>query len=163
MKKISLFQGSFDQLTMWHLDKIERGAQLFDHLFVGIFVNTNKRAFFSSAEKVRLVEEAGAHLPNVSVIAQETELTVKTAERLGARFLLRGIRSMKDYEYEREIMEMNRHLDPELETVFLVAKSEYSHISSSLLKEVLSFDGDVQKYLPKNVYEAIKKSDVNEK
>ena len=163
MKKIALFPGSFDPLTMGHLDTIERGAQLFDHLFVGIFVNTNKRAFFSSAEKVRLVEEAVAHLPNVSVIAQETELTVKTAERLGARFLLRGIRSMKDYEYEREIMEMNRHLDPELVTVFLVAKSEYSHISSSLLKEVLSFDGDVQKYLPKNVYEAIKKSDVNEK
>jgi pantetheine-phosphate adenylyltransferase len=64
---------------------------------------------------------------------------------------------MKDYEYEREIMEMNRHLDPNLETVFLVAKSEYSHISSSLIKEVLLFGGDVQKYLPKNVYEAIKK------
>jgi pantetheine-phosphate adenylyltransferase len=124
---------------------------------VGIFVNTNKHSFFSVEEKVKLVKDAVAHLPNVTVISQETELTVTTAQRLGASFLLRGVRNMKDYEYEREIMEMNRHLDPNLETVFLVAKSEYSHISSSLIKEVLLFGGDVQKYLPKNVYEAIKK------
>jgi len=157
MKKIALFPGSFDPLTMGHLDTIERGARLFDELYVGIFVNTNKHSFFSVEEKVKLVTDAVAHLPNVTVISQETELTVTTAKRLGANFLLRGVRSMKDYEYEREIMEMNRHLDSNLETVFLVAKSEYSHISSSLIKEVLLFGGDVQKYLPKNVYEAIKK------
>jgi pantetheine-phosphate adenylyltransferase len=157
MKKIALFPGSFDPLTMGHLDTIERGSKIFDELYVGIFVNTNKHSFFSVEEKVKLVKDAVAHLPNVTVISQETELTVTTAQRLGARFLLRGVRNMKDYEYEREIMEMNRHLDPNLETVFLVAKSEYSHISSSLIKEVLLFGGDVQKYLPKNVYEAIKK------
>jgi pantetheine-phosphate adenylyltransferase len=142
---------------MGHLDTIERGSKIFDELYVGIFVNTNKHSFFSVEEKVKLVKDAVAHLPNVTVISQETELTVTTAQRLGASFLLRGVRNMKDYEYEREIMEMNRHLDPNLETVFLVAKSEYSHISSSLIKEVLLFGGDVQKYLPKNVYEAIKK------
>jgi pantetheine-phosphate adenylyltransferase len=157
MKKIALFPGSFDPLTMGHLDTIERGSKIFDELYVGIFVNTNKHSFFSVEEKVKLVKDAVAHLPNVTVISQETELTVTTAQRLGASFLLRGVRNMKDYEYEREIMEMNRHLDPNLETVFLVAKSEYSHISSSLIKEVLLFGGDVQKYLPKNVYEAIKK------
>ncbi|WP_207940821.1 pantetheine-phosphate adenylyltransferase [Enterococcus sp. DIV2402] len=157
MKKIALFPGSFDPLTMGHLDTIERGSKIFDELYVGIFVNTNKHSFFSVEEKVKLVNDAVAHLPNVTVISQETELTVTTAQRLGASFLLRGVRNMKDYEYEREIMEMNRHLDPNLETVFLVAKSEYSHISSSLIKEVLLFGGDVQKYLPKNVYEAIKK------
>ncbi|HPJ00927.1 MAG TPA: pantetheine-phosphate adenylyltransferase [Enterococcus sp.] len=157
MKKIALFPGSFDPLTMGHLDTIERGSKIFDELYVGIFVNTNKHSFFSVEEKVKLVNDAVAHLPNVTVISQETELTVTTAQRLGASFLLRGVRNMKDYEYEREIMEMNRHLDPNLETVFLVAKTEYSHISSSLIKEVLLFGGDVQKYLPKNVYEAIKK------
>ncbi len=157
MKKIALFPGSFDPLTMGHLDTIERGSKIFDELYVGIFVNTNKHSFFSVEEKVKLVNDAVAHLANVTVISQETELTVTTAQRLGASFLLRGVRNMKDYEYEREIMEMNRHLDPNLETVFLVAKSEYSHISSSLIKEVLLFGGDVQKYLPKNVYEAIKK------
>lgn len=164
MKKIALFPGSFDPLTMGHLDTIERGAKLFDQLYVGVFVNTNKKSFFTAEEKKELVEEAVAHLPNVSVISQETELTVTTAERLGANFLLRGIRNVKDYEYEREIMEMNRHLNPELETIFLVAVSEYSHISSSMLKEVILFDGDVQKYLPRNVYDAIvKKREMYEK
>ncbi|MGX7196122.1 pantetheine-phosphate adenylyltransferase [Enterococcus olivae] len=163
MKKIALFPGSFDPLTMGHLDTIERGAKLFDELFIGVFVNTNKKSLFSAEEKKQLVEKAVAHLPNVSVVSQETELTVKTAARLEARFLLRGIRSVKDYEYERDIMEMNHHLDSELETVFLIAKPEYSHISSSLIKEVLLFGGDVQKYLPENVYKVIlKKREKNE-
>lgn len=157
MEKIGLFPGSFDPLTMGHLDTIERGAKLFDKLYIGVFVNTNKHSFFPVEEKVQLVKEAVAHLENVEVVSQETELTVTTAERLGANFLLRGVRNLKDYEYEREIMEMNRHLAPWLETVFLVSKSEYSHISSSLLKEVLMFNGDVQKYLPKNVYAAVRK------
>ncbi|KAF1302757.1 pantetheine-phosphate adenylyltransferase [Enterococcus saccharolyticus] len=157
MERIGLFPGSFDPLTMGHLDTIERGSKLFDKLYIGVFVNTNKHSFFPVEEKVKLVEEAVAHLENVEVVSQETELTVTTAERLGANFLLRGVRNLKDYEYEREIMEMNRHLAPWLETVFLVSKSEYSHISSSLLKEVLMFNGDVQKYLPKNVYAAIRK------
>ncbi len=155
MSKTALFPGSFDPLTMGHMDTIERGANLFDHLIVGIFVNTNKKSLFTSQEKVTLVKEAVAHLPNVSVIAQETELTVETARHLGAEFLLRGIRNIKDYEYEREIMIMNQHLAPEIETVFLMAAPKYSHISSSILKEVLVFGGDVKEYLPKNVYQAI--------
>lgn len=162
MSRIALFPGSFDPLTMGHLDTIERGAALFDEVFVGIFINTSKKSYFSTEEKVQLVEDALAHLPNVKVISQETELTVKVAERLGAKFLLRGVRNIKDYEYEREIMEMNRHLAPDIETVLLSSKSEYSHISSSLIKEVLLFGGDVKKYLPTNVYEAIRKRDENE-
>lgn len=157
MKKIALFPGSFDPLTMGHLSTIERGAKIFDEVIVGIFVNTNKKSLLSTEEKVRLAKEAVAYLPNVKVISQQTELTVQAARRLGAKFLLRGIRNGNDYEYEKEIMTMNRHLDPEIETVFLMAETQYSHISSSLLKETLLFHGDVKKYLPENVYEAIKK------
>ncbi|AOF48922.1 pantetheine-phosphate adenylyltransferase [Tetragenococcus halophilus] len=157
MKKIALFPGSFDPLTMGHLSTIERGAQIFDEVIVGIFINTNKKSLFSTDEKVQLAKEALAHLSNVKVISQETELTVQTARRLGAKFLLRGIRNFNDYEYEKEIMTMNRHLAPDIETVFLMAETEYSHISSSLLKETMLFYGDVKKYLPKNVYKAIKK------
>lgn len=157
MKKIALFPGSFDPLTMGHLSTIERGSKIFDEVIVGIFVNTNKKSLLSTEEKVRLAKEAVAYLPNVKVISQQTELTVQTARRLGAKFLLRGIRNGNDYEYEKEIMTMNRHLDPEIETVFLMAETQYSHISSSLLKETLLFHGDVKKYLPENVYEAIKK------
>ena len=163
MRKIALFPGSFDPLTMGHLDTIERGAKLFDELIVGVFINTNKKSFFSTEEKEQLVREAVAHLPNVSVVAQETELTVTAAKRLGANYLLRGIRSVKDYEYEREIMAMNQHLDDSIETVILMADAQYSHISSSLIKEVLFFGGDVEKYLPANIYQAIvKKGEANE-
>lgn len=163
MKKIALFPGSFDPLTTGHVDLIERGAKLFDEIIVGVFVNTNKKSFFSSEEKVQLIQEALIHIPNVRVIAQETELTVVAAKKLGAQFLLRGIRSVKDYEYERDIMEMNHHLAPTLETVFLLADAKHSFISSSLLKEILTFEGNVADYLPRNIYEAIvKKRETNE-
>jgi len=163
MNKIALFPGSFDPLTTGHVDLIERGAKLFDEIIVGVFVNTNKKSFFSSEEKVQLIQEALIHIPNVRVIAQETELTVVAAKKLGAQFLLRGIRSVKDYEYERDIMEMNHHLAPTLETVFLLADAKHSFISSSLLKEILTFEGNVADYLPRNIYEAIvKKRETNE-
>ncbi|WP_313537914.1 pantetheine-phosphate adenylyltransferase [Enterococcus sp.] len=163
MNKIALFPGSFDPLTTGHVDLIERGAKLFDEIIVGVFVNTNKKSFFSSEEKVQLIQEALIHIPNVRVIAQETELTVVAAKKLGAQFLLRGIRSVKDYEYERDIMEMNHHLAPTLETVFLLADAKHSFISSSLLKEILTFEGNVADYLPRNIYEAIvKKREANE-
>ncbi|MFV0558517.1 MAG: pantetheine-phosphate adenylyltransferase [Enterococcus sp.] len=163
MKKIALFPGSFDPLTNGHLDTIERGAKLFDEVIVGIFHNTNKEAYLSLSEKIDLVEQSVKHLANVQVIAQETELTVITAKKMGAQFLLRGIRSVKDYEYEKDIVSMNKHLAADLETVFLLADAKYSHISSSLLREVLKFGGDVRGYLPEPVYQAIvKKSDEDE-
>jgi pantetheine-phosphate adenylyltransferase len=163
MKKIALFPGSFDPLTAGHVDLIERGALLFDELIVGVSVNTNKVNYFTGAERVPLIQEALAHIPNVRVVLQETELTVTSAKKLGAKFLLRGIRSVKDYEYERDIMEMNHHLNPELETVFLLADAKFSYISSSLLKEILHFSGDVEAYLPPNIYQAIvKKRDAHE-
>lgn len=153
--KIALYPGSFDPLTMGHLDTIERGAKLFDELIIGVFVNTNKKSFFTGEEKVRLIKASVAHLPNVRVIRQTTQLTVESAKQLGAQFLLRGIRSVKDYEYERDIAYMNQHLAAELETVFLLANPQYAHISSSLLKEVLAFHGDVKDYLPTPIYQAI--------
>lgn len=91
-------------------------------------------------------------MSNVKVISQETELTVQTARRLGAKFLLRGIRNFNDYEYEKEIMTMNRHLAPDIETVFLMAETEYSHISSSLLKETMLFSGDVKKSICQKMF-----------
>ncbi|EPH95267.1 MULTISPECIES: pantetheine-phosphate adenylyltransferase [unclassified Enterococcus] len=163
MKK-ALFPGSFDPLTMGHLDTIERGSRLFDELIVGVFVNTSKKSLFTIEEKMALIQETVAHLPNVKVIHQESQLTVETAKELGAGFLIRGIRSVKDYEYERDIAQMNHHLDHELETVFLLARPEYSHISSSILKEVIYFGGDVKKYLPPAINEALaRKREADEK
>ncbi|MGM0212882.1 pantetheine-phosphate adenylyltransferase [Enterococcus sp. AZ109] len=157
MKRIALFPGSFDPLTMGHLDTIERGAKLFDELIIGVFVNTTKKSLFTGEERLTLVKASVAHLENVRVITQAQKLTVEVAEELGVKFLLRGIRSVKDYEYEKEIALMNRHLDQQLESVFLLAAPEYSHVSSSILKEVMIFDGDVREYLPQPVYEALEK------
>lgn len=163
MKKIALMPGSFDPFTMGHLDTVQRGAVLFDEVIIGVFVNTSKQSFFDAAEKVSLIEASVAHLKNVRVVTQSSQLTVEAARKLGAQYLLRGIRSIKDYEYEKEIAQMNRHLAQEIETVFLLAAPEYSHISSSLLKEVLLFGGDVRQYLPEPVYNAIvKKRDDHE-
>lgn len=162
--KTALFPGSFDPFTNGHLDTVERGAKLFDEVIIGVFVNTAKAGWFSAEERVTLIEAAVAHLPNVRVVTQDFELTVTAAKKFGADFLLRGVRSVKDYEYEKDIMTMNSHLAPEIETVFLLAKAEYSHVSSSLLKEVLLFDGDVSRYLPPVVYEAfLRKREAHEK
>ncbi|MEI5988780.1 phosphopantetheine adenylyltransferase [Enterococcus termitis] len=155
MTKIALFPGSFDPLTNGHLDLIERSTKIFDKVIIGVFVNTNKTALFTLEEKLFLIKEAVADLENVEVIAQETQLTVESAAQLGANFLIRGIRNVKDYEYEKDIAMMNHHLAPELETVFLLADEAYAHVSSSLLKEVLKFGGDVSAYLPKSINQAL--------
>jgi pantetheine-phosphate adenylyltransferase len=155
MEKIALFPGSFDPLTNGHLNLIERSSQLFDKVIVGVFVNTSKRSLFTLEEKLQLVTEATKHLKNIEVVAQASQLTVDSAAELNARFLIRGIRNVKDYEYERDIAIMNHHLSADLETVFLLADEAYGHISSSLLKEVLKFGGDVTAYLPENVCKAL--------
>ena len=151
MRKIALFPGSFDPMTNGHLNLIERSAKLFDEVIIGVFINTSKQTLFTPEEKKYLIEEATKEMPNVRVIMQETQLTVESAKSLGANFLIRGIRNVKDYEYEKDIAKMNQHLAPEIETVFLLAEEPYAHVSSSLLKEVLRFGGDVSDYLPPNM------------
>lgn len=155
-KKIALFPGSFDPITLGHLDIIQRGSQLFDEVVVGIFTNTHKKSLFTPQEKLTLVQEACQDLPNVKVLLQEQELTVATAQKIGASVLLRGVRSVKDFEYEQDIAAMNAALAPEVETVILFTAPKYRFIASSLLKEVFTFDGDVAPYLPPNVAQALK-------
>ena len=110
-----------------------------------------------------LIKQSVLHIPNVRVVHQESQLTVETAKELGATVLIRGVRNIKDFEYERDIAQMNHHLSNELETVLLLAEPKYSHISSSLLKEVLYFGGDVTEYLPDAINEALaRKRESNE-
>lgn len=154
MKK-ALFPGSFDPFTNGHLDMVERAAKMFDEVIIGVFVNTSKKHLFTVDEKVTLITQAVRHLPNVKVYHQENQLTVEIANELAVQTIIRGIRSVKDFEYERDIAQMNHHLNQEIETVFLLAKQEYSHVSSSLLKEVLYFGGDVSDYLPSVINEAL--------
>lgn len=133
--KVAIFPGSFDPLTLGHLDLIKRGSALFDQLAVAVMDNASKHPLFSLDERVAQVKEAVSGLSNVSVITSQG-LTVDLMNKIGADYLMRGLRNSKDFEYERDIAAMNQFLDDQVETVFLLADPKYQHLSSSLLKEV---------------------------
>ena len=154
--KVALFPGTFDPLTLGHLDLIKRGSALFDQLAVAVMTNESKHPLFSVDERVQQVKEAVSGLANVSVITAEG-LSVDLMNRIGADYLMRGLRNANDFQYERDIAAMNNYLDDQSETIFFLAKPEYQHLSSSLLKEVTSAGGDISAYLPANINEALKK------
>ncbi len=138
--RVAVFTGTFDPITLGHLDVIKRGRLLFDELVVGIGINPNKQSLFNIDERVALARQVVAPFSNVRVEAFE-ELTVQFVRRIGARIILRGLRTLTDMEYEFSMTLTNNRLDPEIETVFLMADGEYSHVSSSLIKQVASFGG----------------------
>src|SRR4051812_36836580 len=138
--RTAVFTGMFDPLTLGHLDVIRRGRTLFDHLIVAIGVNPNKQALFTIEERVTLARQVVAPFDNVSVEAFD-ELAVQFVRRIGARVILRGLRTLSDMEYEFGMTLTNQRLEPSVETVFLMADGEYSHVSSSLIKQVARFGG----------------------
>jgi pantetheine-phosphate adenylyltransferase len=143
----ALYAGSFDPMTLGHLDIIERAARFFDRLIVGVGAAAGKKPLLSAAERVALIKAVCAHVPNLEV-ASFSCLAVDFAAQRGASTLVRGIRSQADYTYETQMAHMNRALRPELETVFLPTSPQYSHISSSLAKEIGSHGGDLSLLLP---------------
>ena len=139
--RIAVFTGTFDPLTLGHVDVIGRGCKLFDRLVVGIGVNPNKQSLFNIEERVELARQVVAPFDNVTVEPIE-ELTVQFVKRIGARVILRGVRTLSDMEYEFSMSLTNNRLDPTIETVFLMADGEFSHLSSSLIKQVAKFGGE---------------------
>lgn len=152
--KVAIFPGSFDPLTLGHLDLIKRGSQLFDQLAVAVMVNTSKQPIFTVEERIDQIKSAVVSYDNVSVITAD-ELTVNLMNKMGADYLLRGLRNTNDFQYERDIAAMNQHLDDQVETLFMLADPKYQHLSSSLIKEVAKFGGDVSDYLPGQVAEQL--------
>lgn len=152
----AVFTGMFDPLTLGHLDVIRRGCGLFDQVIVGIGVNPNKVALFDVGERVELARGIVAEFPNVSVEPFEG-LAVHFVRSVGARFILRGVRTLSDMEYEFSMSLTNKRLDPEVETVFLMADGEYSHISSTLIKQVARFGGAeaIGRFVPESLIEPI--------
>lgn len=136
----AVFTGVFDPLTLGHLDVIRRGCRLFDHLIVGIGVNPAKTVLFSIEERVALARQEVATFSNVSVESFD-ELAVQYVRRIGAGFILRGLRTLSDMEYEFGMTLTNHHLDPSVETVFLMADGDYAHVSSTLIKQVAHYGG----------------------
>ncbi len=152
--RIAVYTGTFDPVHLGHLDVIERGSVLFDRLIVGVGINPDKTTFFDIDERVRLIEEVSRNYPNVEV-QKFDGLTVRFVRDLGARIMIRGLRTLSDMEYEFTMSLMNRNLDSEIETVFLMAKEEFSHVSSSLLRQIAQLGGDLTKFLPEPVKVAL--------
>jgi pantetheine-phosphate adenylyltransferase len=151
----AIYPGTFDPPTNGHLDLIQRGAKLFDHLTVAILINPVKNPLFTLEERVEMLKEITAGTDNVSV-ATFDGLMVEFARLQNASAVLRGIRAISDYEFEFQMALMNRRLAPEIETVFLQPAGRFSFVSSRLIKEVFSLGGDVTGLLPPNVLKRLR-------
>jgi pantetheine-phosphate adenylyltransferase len=155
--RTAVYTGSFDPITLGHLNVIERGSRLVDRLVVGVGINPGKEPLFTPDERVELVRQSTAHLGNVEVI-QFTGLAVAFVRQLGAHVMLRGVRLLADIEAELTMMMANRQLDPGIETVFLMADREYAHVSSSLIKQIapLAGDNELSQFVPRPVIAALR-------
>ena len=150
----ALYPGSFDPVTVGHLDITARASRLFDEVVVAVYDTPSKSLLFSTNERVALFEEASAHLPNVRVV-KYSGLTVRFARDIGAGVIVRGLRSGYDFEYEFEMAFMNSKLEPEVDLVCFMTSQDYVFVSASLLKEVAKLGGDIREMVPPNVAEAL--------
>lgn len=143
----AIYPGSFDPVTFGHLDIIERSANLVDELIVGVLNNNAKSPLFSAEERVKMLNEAVEGIVNVKVIPFEG-LLVEFAKKMGARMIVRGLRAITDFEYELQMAQTNHKMDGKLETIFLTTSLEYSYLSSTTVKEVAAFGGDITQFVP---------------
>lgn len=157
MSRICLFPGTFDPITKGHVDIIDRALHLFDELVIGIGVNAAKKPMFAAGQRMEWIREIYKDQPRVSVQCYEG-LTVSFCKEVKAAFILRGIRFVSDFEYEKAIADMNRRLDDGIETVFLTCKPEYSTIASTLVRDVLRNGGDASPFLPEEVIKGLEKA-----
>ena len=152
---IAIYPGSFDPVTKGHVDIAERAAALFDELIVAVYASPQKRLMFNTEERVKMLEQALSHLPNVRV-QSFSGLTVEYAKSMKADVLVRGLRMSSDFEREFEMAQMNKRLAPDMELVCLMTRSGYEFVSSSLLKEICELGGTIDEFVPKEVATAMK-------
>ncbi|CAL1517334.1 pantetheine-phosphate adenylyltransferase [Chitinophaga sp. MM2321] len=154
--RICLFPGTFDPITLGHTDVIGRGLDLFDRIVIGIGTNSSKTPMFTLEERTAWIREVYKNDPRVEVSAYQG-LTIDFCKKIDARFILRGIRYVSDFEYEKAIADVNRTIAPEIETIFLTCIPQYSSIASTLVRDIYKYGGDVKPFLPEAVLEGIKK------
>jgi pantetheine-phosphate adenylyltransferase len=152
--RTAVYTGVFDPIHLGHLDVIRRGSRLFDRLVVGVGINPDKASFFSVDERVQLCRRVLAAYPNVEV-RPFTGLAVHFLQEIGAPVMLRGLRTLSDMEYEFTMSLMNASLNPEIETVFLLAKEGFSHISGTLIRQIATFRGDLDMFVSPEIKEAV--------
>ena len=153
--KIAVVPGSFDPITNGHLDIIKRAADVFDVVYVAVLNNSSKNPLFSLEERMALIAEVTKHIPNIQ-IDSSSGLLVDYAKSKNAKAIVRGLRAVSDFEYEMQITSMNRVLDENIETFFIMTKNQYSFLSSSIVKEVAKYGGNIHELVPPAVESALK-------
>lgn len=154
MQRICLFPGTFDPVTLGHIDIINRALPLFDKIYVGIGINSSKSPMFSPEQRMQWFKEIYKDEPRVESITYEG-LTVDYCKRVDARFILRGIRFVSDFEYEKSIADANRTLDKNIETVFLTGEPKYTSVASTIVRDILKNGGDASPFLPEAVVKSL--------
>ena len=155
-EKIAIYPGSFDPVTKGHIDILERASKMFDKVIIAVLKNSNKKSFLPVEDRVKLIKESIKDIKNADVAYFEG-LTVEYARQTGAKFLIRGLRAVSDFEYEMQLSQANMSIAPDIGTVFLITKPKYNFISSGIVKELASFGEDVSKFVPESVVEYFKK------
>lgn len=160
MQRIALFPGTFDPITIGHLDIINRSIHLFDRLYIGIGRNVNKTAMFSEEQRLKWINEIFRESSKVTALVYEG-LTVDCCKKINANFIVRGIRYVNDFEYEKAIADMNRSLDQNIETIFLTCLPQYTSVASTLVRDVIRNGGDAAPFLPEPVVETLRRNEAN--
>ncbi|MGD0656105.1 MAG: pantetheine-phosphate adenylyltransferase [Thermoguttaceae bacterium] len=155
---VAVYPGSFDPITLGHLNVMERASRLFDRLIVGVGINIDKNPLFSPEERQALIRESTAHLKNIE-IRTFSGLAVEFVKSCGARIMVRGVRPISDIQAELTMMMANRRLAPDIETLFMIADGELAHVSSSLIKQIAAVTpgNELERFLPRNVVTALRK------
>lgn len=148
--KIAVFPGSFDPITIGHVDIVKRSIPLFDKIIIAIGVNTQKKYLFSLERRIHWIQQVFKDYPSIQV-THYNGLTINYCKEIGAQYLLRGIRSASDFEYEKTIAHLNHSMEADVETILMLSPPEYSSISSTIVREIILGDGDVSKFVPKEI------------
>ena len=150
MSKIAIFPGSFSPFTLGHQSIVDRALPLFDKIIISIGVNTDKNEYFSIDEREQWIESVYKNNPKIEVKRYE-ELTVDFCDKIGAKYILRGLRNSHDFKYEKNIAQTNKDLNPNIETIFIIGPAKLSHISSTIIRDIIKNGGDVSQFLPKEI------------